>query len=477
MLQARIGLLQKFPRRARRASSGNRKAPQGFYRSELRMSPGAEGGTLAARLYGIYDRELGKYCRKLSDGEWDELLAHLGKGCDREVRDRAVIHVLKYAARVAKQYAGMSSLSILDLIQEAAWGLFDAAETFELSKALDGTRKFVAWADPWIRANILLAITQYGGAVTRKSPDQFVYKIRKFVQLFHQRFHRDPDTEDVAEGLRILKKRVVSAEEHMHFREDHSLDRAPQREDDGEESYTLRYRFPDRSELSPEAYVLAKEELRLACGRVKKIFESRTWNSLQPRDQLIFILRYGLNGATDRMTYVDIAERFSLTRQRVDQVIKNVWRWLSGPLHTTNGDKWFKEELNKIRSLEDLTGEIVDVEGLITCKREAIASLKKRIDIKPRTFVKLNHLRCLHAGDVVRADVFVGGGKTFPSVPLFDGERWLSNADSIPDEQIRAAVKKIVARHNFRIQAEKLFARGGPYIGASFKVRVKIANR
>ena len=87
--------------------------------------------------------------RLLTGPEELELSRRIEQG-DLEAKEKMITHNLRLVVSVAKRYQGVSSLTLLDLVQEGTLGLIRAAEKFDWRRGF----KFSTYATLWIRQAI-----------------------------------------------------------------------------------------------------------------------------------------------------------------------------------------------------------------------------------------------------------------------------------------------------------------------------------
>lgn len=93
--------------------------------------------------------------KPLTDSEETELAARISQG-DARALDKLMRHNMAFVVSVAKQYRN-HSLAIEDLVSEGNMGMLRAAQRY------DGTKRFAAFAAPYIRTAINKAIEQQAG--------------------------------------------------------------------------------------------------------------------------------------------------------------------------------------------------------------------------------------------------------------------------------------------------------------------------
>ena len=91
--------------------------------------------------------------RLLTGPEELELARRIEQG-DLEAKEKLITHNLRLVVSIAKRYQGISSLTLLDLVQEGTLGLIRAAEKFDWRRGF----KFSTDATWWIRQAVARAL-------------------------------------------------------------------------------------------------------------------------------------------------------------------------------------------------------------------------------------------------------------------------------------------------------------------------------
>lgn len=256
----------------------------------------------------MYLKEIGKISL-LSLAEETELSERIANG-DEEAKNRLAESNLRLVVSIAKRYVGRGML-FLDLIQEGNIGLMKAVEKFDANKGY----KFSTYATWWIRQSITRAMADQGRAI--RIPVHLLELINRIFAVkrdFMQKYNREPSNEEIAEILNTTPEKIEDA--IMVSVEPTSYD-IPVKED---EDTSFRDFIPDRAE-STETIVFNSS----LGDDINKILES-----LNPREQEVIKLRYGLGGKNP-MTLEDVGKKFGVTRERVRQIEGKALRKLKHP--------------------------------------------------------------------------------------------------------------------------------------------------
>ncbi|MBI5442469.1 MAG: sigma-70 family RNA polymerase sigma factor [Deltaproteobacteria bacterium] len=237
--------------------------------------------------------------RLLSADEEKELALRIQAG-DMEARQRMIEANLRLVVNISKRYVNRG-LPFLDLVEEGNLGLIRAVERFRADKGC----RFSTYATWWIRQSIERALVNQANTV--RIPVHISDDITRLFRLtseIRKNEGVDPDSERLA---RELGMRPDYVRRLLGFaRRSFSLDQ-PLGEEGG---YSLQDTLQDNETHDPAEVVLQEDRMQLL----------NDWlGRLQPREQDILMLRYGLyDGAP--MTLEDIGKRYNVTRERIRQI-------------------------------------------------------------------------------------------------------------------------------------------------------------
>lgn len=215
---------------------------------------------------------------------------------------------LRLVVKIALEFQRIWMQNLLDLIQEGNIGLMQAVRKFDPYKNV----KFSYYASFWIKAYILKFIMDNWRLVkigTTQGQRKLFFKLKKEKQkLIDQGF--DPKSKLLSEKLGVSEREIIDMDQRLDGW-DISLD-APLKED----SDTERIEFLSTGAESAEDKVARKEMDLLLHSKIAE-FRAR----LSDRELEIFDLRIF---SDNPVTLQEIGDKYSISRERVRQVEKNV---------------------------------------------------------------------------------------------------------------------------------------------------------
>lgn len=243
--------------------------------------------------------------KRVRDG--DEAAFHEMVGCNL----RLVVSI----ARRCQRYAG-PSLALTDLVQEGSIGLIRAVRKFDHTKGF----KFSTYATFWIRQAIMRAISDTGRTI--RLP---VHVLEKMHQVEKARLtlthvlERVPETAELAKHVGLTSERVELLGEQS------------------QDLSSLEMELPGEfGKMTLEDYLEdcdAPSPLECATNNIdqQRVREAvhEAIEKLSQRDAEVLSLRFGLEGG-EGMTLQAVAQKMSLTRERVRQIERAACRQLRG---------------------------------------------------------------------------------------------------------------------------------------------------
>ena len=226
---------------------------------------------------------------------------------DGEARRRLIVSNLRLVVSIAKKYL-YYGLPLQDLIEEGNIGLMKAVSRYDPTRGC----KFSTYATWWIRQAITRALSNYGRTV--RIPvyvTDNVARYKKTSEDIYKRTGKRPGPEEVAEVLEI---KLAEAKKLQAFVEDvSSLDNL-ESTDDGDGRG-----IPESLHPTGTNQAIAQFELDQQLEELMK--------QLTSREQNIVRFRYGLMDGRAH-TLEETGRKFSLTRERIRQIEKDVMKRL-----------------------------------------------------------------------------------------------------------------------------------------------------
>lgn len=286
--------------------------------------------------------ELGKLARVES---LDEEI-QLGTG-DTVARNKLVAHNLRFLVWVAQKYKG-GSLPLLDIIQEGAFGLIAAAEKYNGDRG-----KFSTYAVWWISLSISRAFDNHSTQIRLPSHvHERNSKIwRRYIQLSNE-LNREPTIPELAAELELSEEEASRRFEEIKLKV-LKLDDPISPDDDSRVLFDI---VPDQSVMDPSQICEAKDELRMLIKKIqgnlmKLIFKKES-------EKEIFALRYGLDGLFHERTLQEVGDNYSLTRERIRQIIEVIWTRSRVNKLVVN-ESWMLAKLKELNFLREITYEML----------------------------------------------------------------------------------------------------------------------
>jgi RNA polymerase primary sigma factor len=236
----------------------------------------------------------------LTAAEEIELAKRIERG-DMAAKDRLITSNLRLVVSIARKYAGVSDLCLIDTIQEGMLGLIRASEKFDWRKGF----RFSTYATLWIRQAIGRALDQHGRTI--RLPMNLAQRERRIARAERElavRLGRDATLDEIAAAAEVTPQQVE--ELRAAARTVTSLER-PIGDD---ESAELHQVLPGRGPLPEEELeiTLREEAVRNVVSR------------LPDRERAVIKLRYGLDGDPDPVPIGEIARRLELRPSEVQRL-------------------------------------------------------------------------------------------------------------------------------------------------------------
>ena len=251
--------------------------------------------------------EISKY-KLLTREQEIELGKKVREEADSEAAYVMVTANLRLVVKIALEFQRVWMQNLLDLIQEGNIGLMQAVNKFDPYKNV----KFSYYASFWIKAYILKFIMDNWRLVkigTTQGQRKLFFKLKKEKQkLIDEGF--DPKPKLLSQRLGVSEREIVDMDQRLDGW-DVSLD-APLKDD----SDTERIEFLGADVESTEDRVAKKEMEALLHNKISEFKKMMTSRELDIFEQRIF--------SDSPATLQEIGDRYSISRERVRQVEKNI---------------------------------------------------------------------------------------------------------------------------------------------------------
>jgi RNA polymerase sigma-32 factor len=242
-------------------------------------------------------------------------------------KDRQAAHVLvtshlRLVVKVAYQFRGYG-LPMSDMISEGNIGLMQAVKRFNPERGF----RLATYAIWWIKATIQDYVLRSWSLVkigTTAAQKKLFFGLRREKQRIsayeHASLHPD-DVSKIAQRLHIPESEVINMDQRLTG--DVSLNAPCFAE---ETSTELQDTLSDSSACSQEDVIIHTQETAL-----QKSLIAKALRSLNPRERSIFKARH-LND--NPLTLTALAEKFGISRQRVQQLENTAFKKVRASLHT-----------------------------------------------------------------------------------------------------------------------------------------------
>lgn len=217
-----------------------------------------------------------------------------------QARERMINCNLRLVISIAKRYSNMG-LAFSDLVEEGNIGLMRAVEKFNPKRGY----RFSTYGSWWIKQAIMRALSNQGKTI--RIPVYMYDVISKWRRVrdgLMQKLNRLPTRKEIAEIMQVPVQKIKEIE---NIAGRPSSLNAPVSLDGTAELIDL---IEDDSSHSPDqqlAEILKSE-------RIQKLLDG-----LDERERRILTLRFGL-GSHEPHTLEEVAQQFSITRERVRQI-------------------------------------------------------------------------------------------------------------------------------------------------------------
>ena len=239
-----------------------------------------------------------------------EMYQHGSKEEKEFAKNELITRNQKFVVAAAKRYA--TNDNILDLINEGNLGLIEALDTFKVGKGCD---RFMSWAVWNIKRSINNYCIKYGNVVRKNNLSKTYHVISQATNKFIQREFRQPTLEELSKILMEEYKVKINNLGDILETKITSIDETCGSDDDNNLGDIIIF---NNSSSSYNDYEKTTD------NDFNKTLTKSLLNKLSEREKTIIMMSFGL-GEYDREYEInEIADKLSLTPERVRQLKINV---------------------------------------------------------------------------------------------------------------------------------------------------------
>ncbi len=246
----------------------------------------------------IYLNEIG--ANPLLTPEQELAYSRLVRQGDEAARQKMIEHNLRLVVNIAKHYLNRG-MPLLDLVEEGNLGLIHALDKFDPERGF----RFSTYATWWIRQNIERAIMNQSRTI--RLPVHVVKELNSVLRAMRHLEAASARETGVEEIALLLDKPVDEVRQVLALNEHVASLDAPL---DIDPSLSIGESLADDAAETPEMQIHTSEVEHLIGEWIGMLGE---------KQRQVIESRYGLNGS-EVATLEELAERLSLTRERVRQI-------------------------------------------------------------------------------------------------------------------------------------------------------------
>ncbi|CAG0970835.1 RNA polymerase sigma factor RpoS [Rhodocyclaceae bacterium] len=246
----------------------------------------------------IYLNEIG--ANPLLTPEQELAFSRRARQGDETARQKMIEHNLRLVVNIAKHYLNRG-MPLLDLVEEGNLGLIHALDKFDPERGF----RFSTYATWWIRQNIERAIMNQSRTI--RLPVHVVKELNSVLRAMRHLEAASARETGIEEIAQLLDKPVEEVRQVLALNEHVASLDAPLEIDP---SLSIGESLADNAAETPEMQIHTVEVEHLIAEWI---------GMLSDKQRQVIEYRYGLN-ACEVATLEELAERLSLTRERVRQI-------------------------------------------------------------------------------------------------------------------------------------------------------------
>lgn len=222
---------------------------------------------------------------------------------DKKSLDLLIKHNLRFAISVAKQYV-KKDVKLTDLVNEANYGLINAAKRFDPTKGF----KFISYAVWWIRRSILAYITDNGRLIRIPSnQNNALTKVRRRYDTLEQILERKPTYIEIIEEYPEL-----SGDEVTFFLETNSTSVVSLDASFDDDNITPYSDMIKDNDVERTDHLVLDDDIKHNITNMLSLLKN-------DNEREVLKLIYGLNGG-EMLTLKRVGVELKLTSERVRQI-------------------------------------------------------------------------------------------------------------------------------------------------------------
>lgn len=247
--------------------------------------------------------------------------------------------VVSHVWRIMRRF-GYSTVSLQDAVQLGSLGLMEAAVKYDPTRGV----KFTSYAFWWIRRYIQHGVMKEGFTLRYPTNVLELRRRMRMAEKSHQsRYGYRPTREELMKILCVTERQFQAAELTLS----HSIAIAY---DDTDAAVITRRAHVPISHISSEDHFVIRETRDHLVDELQVALIPARRESV--RNRQMFRMRYGINDNLFPVVMEDVAREFGVTRQRVKQVMKQVF----ATMPPERNEEWFRDTIERIEYLSCVLG-------------------------------------------------------------------------------------------------------------------------